>query len=425
MVETGNDSRGGLYAIVGDAAFLACSWTWCIGMYLPAVLLRDYGIWSFVAFALPNCIGAAAMAWWIGDSERSRQFVVTHAWAIRVFSYVTIAFQWFFAAWLLRNLGFSVWTLGAIAAGVATYLTVPVRLLDDKPRRIVSVLVWCVSVALLATWAIMNQDQATTANLPRPLLDARTWTGHTGSHVAPLAAVCLLGFSLCPLLDVTFHMTVQRSKAPRATFALGFLVMFIVMILGTLLYGAQLVRDGAASAVSIAPAGVAWLVVFHMAVQLAFTLASHERGVTQEVAGLDRAPTRGVSMAVPVATVIGVVLALIATMAGPLPAWQPPPPKGDAALPGLTNMEFIYRGFMTFYAVAVPLYVLGCAAPWRGRRAGWSLHRGMILGAGLLGAMPLYYLGFVARRSENLWYGVGVVMVFGAVAACVPGGKRA
>jgi hypothetical protein len=390
-------------------------------MYLPAILLRDYGAWSFAVFAVPNCIGAAALAWWIRSPQASRAFVATHAGAVRWFSYVTIAFQWFFAAWLLRNLGLSAWTLGAVAAGVAVYLSLPVRLMDDRPRRIVSVLVWLASAGLLAAWAAMNPSDATLAGLPGPLLNEATFTNHVGSHLAPLAAVCLLGFSMSPLLDGTFHLTLQRSASPRAAFGVGFLLLFAAMIVGTLFYGAALVRDGGGTGVSISPAGVAWLVVFHMALQLAFTLAAHERTVSQELAGLESAPTRGPAMAVPVATVVGVVLALGTTLISGNLAVQPAIQPGNVVLPALTNTEFVYRGFMTFYGAIVPLYVLGCAMPWRGRSPGVSLNRLIVLGLALLVVVPTFYMGFVMRWSAGLWIGVAVIVLAGTMAGMAPG----
>src|SRR4051812_22981962 len=41
------------------AIFLGVSWTWVIGMFLPVLLVRDYGLLGWVVFAIPNVIGAA------------------------------------------------------------------------------------------------------------------------------------------------------------------------------------------------------------------------------------------------------------------------------------------------------------------------------------------------------------------------------
>ena len=51
-------TRGPLAAVLWGA-FLGCSWTWVIGMILPALLLRDYGLYGWFVFAVPNVLGAA------------------------------------------------------------------------------------------------------------------------------------------------------------------------------------------------------------------------------------------------------------------------------------------------------------------------------------------------------------------------------
>ncbi|MDB5325177.1 MAG: hypothetical protein JWM57_746, partial [Phycisphaerales bacterium] len=86
------------------AAYLGASWTWCIGMFLPVLLIRDYGPWAWVIFALPNVIGAGAMGWVMRSREMSHDYTIRHASACRLFSFVTIAFQLFFALWMLPRL---------------------------------------------------------------------------------------------------------------------------------------------------------------------------------------------------------------------------------------------------------------------------------------------------------------------------------
>src|SRR5678815_2030036 len=71
------------------ATFLASSWTWVIGMFLPVLLVREYGIWAWVIFAIPNCVGAAAMGWTLRTREQSLAMVQSHAAACRIFSLVT------------------------------------------------------------------------------------------------------------------------------------------------------------------------------------------------------------------------------------------------------------------------------------------------------------------------------------------------
>ena len=81
-------------------AYLACSWTWCIGMFLPALLLRDMGWAGFLIFAIPNVLGAAAMGWVLTSRSDSVRFVEKHASAIEWFSIITLGFHLFWILWL-------------------------------------------------------------------------------------------------------------------------------------------------------------------------------------------------------------------------------------------------------------------------------------------------------------------------------------
>ena len=43
-------------ATVAWGLFCSNSWTWCIGMYLPVILLRSFGWPGFLAFVIPNVL---------------------------------------------------------------------------------------------------------------------------------------------------------------------------------------------------------------------------------------------------------------------------------------------------------------------------------------------------------------------------------
>ncbi len=83
------------------AFFLACSWTWCIGMFLPVLLVRNWGIWGWVVFAIPNIIGAAAMGWVIRSRDVSEHILERHRLAIAIFSLITVAFHIYFVYWFV------------------------------------------------------------------------------------------------------------------------------------------------------------------------------------------------------------------------------------------------------------------------------------------------------------------------------------
>src|SRR6476661_4754696 len=67
---------------LGWAAYLGMSWTWCIGMFLPVLLVRDYGFWGWLVFAVPNVVGAAAMGWVMNSRHRSQRVIDSHRLAL-------------------------------------------------------------------------------------------------------------------------------------------------------------------------------------------------------------------------------------------------------------------------------------------------------------------------------------------------------
>src|SRR5205814_8241141 len=81
---------------LGWAIYLGMSWTWCIGMFLPVLIMREYGIAGWFVFAIPNVLGAAAMGWILKDSTRSYSVALAHEHATAAFSLLTIAFHAFF-----------------------------------------------------------------------------------------------------------------------------------------------------------------------------------------------------------------------------------------------------------------------------------------------------------------------------------------
>src|SRR5690242_19014571 len=85
------------------AIYLAMSWTWCIGMFLPVLLVRDYGGWGWILFAIPNVLGAAAVGWLYRSMDRDR-VTAAHAPAMTAFSIVTAGFQIFLACWVIDKL---------------------------------------------------------------------------------------------------------------------------------------------------------------------------------------------------------------------------------------------------------------------------------------------------------------------------------
>src|ERR1051325_2490171 len=93
------------------AFFLACSWTWCIGMFLPVLLVRNWGIGAWFVFAIPNVIGAAAMGFVMRSRQQSEDILINHRMAVAVFSLITIAFHIYFVYWFVGNRLMTPWLL--------------------------------------------------------------------------------------------------------------------------------------------------------------------------------------------------------------------------------------------------------------------------------------------------------------------------
>src|SRR5688572_2660873 len=84
--------------------YCANSWTWCIGMYLPVIMIQRFGWLGFFAFAIPNVIGCAAFGYVMKTRARSEAIVAQHRTAMTWFSVITVAYHMFFVVWLLAEL---------------------------------------------------------------------------------------------------------------------------------------------------------------------------------------------------------------------------------------------------------------------------------------------------------------------------------
>lgn len=351
------------------AIYLGVSWTWCIGMFLPVILVRDFGLWAFFAFAVPNVLGAAVMPFVLGGAEKSREMVAAHRGAMVSFSRVTIAYQAFFAGWMLPQLlGWWTVTIYAVLVGMLLFA---VR--KDREFAKMTAAVWAVSIGL-AVW------MATRGELTLPAakgIDA----------AAMLVPVCFVGFLLCPYLDLTFHHALQRSEeeggkaASRGAFVVGFMAVFGSMIAFTLLYAGALLEDRA---------WAGYLVGVHLMLQLSVTVVLHQvrSGVRTErvVTRRGEAPPRPPAF-LPFLAVFFVL---------GLGAFFTPMVWGREA------GEWVYRTFLAFYGLMAPAYVLlriVRPAPMR------------LLGGAVLTALPFYAVGFYGTNPFWLIPGVGVLLM--------------
>jgi hypothetical protein len=384
---------------MGTAAFLACSWTWCIGMYLPVLLLRDFGWVSFVLFALPNCLGAACMGVFLWRRTSAASLAGAHAHAVLAFSLVTALFQvWFLTALGARaalspsHAGAPAWAWQAcIAASVAGLLLGCLASGGPRSRAIASWLTLLASAALLLLWlAGPSPDGAAPTHTEPPAGLAGRALGLSG-----LAAACLFGFALCPYLDATFLGA--RRDTPGAAgsraFLVGFLVLFPVMILWTLFYGWRALREGADDPRD----AFAWPILAHIGLQTTFTAGVHvARAIptAREVAGRWVWPfVLGVPLAgVPLGLALEVTLE-------------------TTSYAGLSAFEVAYRVFMAFYGLVAPAYVYLCVLGPDGIRHSPDRRSWIVLSAAVALAAPCYWLGFIEGQARWLVPGVAIVLM--------------
>jgi hypothetical protein len=330
-------------------------------MYLPVLLIRDFGGWGWVAFAVPNVAGAAAMGWVLRRPEASLQITTNHLAACAGFSWTTIAFHAFFATWLIRALA------GVEGLAVLALVTAAIWVLArrDTWAMLVGGVVLVISLDVMLFLFMQNALRVPIWPVTRP------------ADLAGLAAACFLGFLLCPYLDLTFHR-VRQSTTPgeaRVAFTLGFGLIFLAMILATLLYAHLLIP------VLVGP--VLAVLAVHLINQSGFTLAVHLRELTRRSGPLSAA---------------GVVGCLAAGGLG----------LSDFASTAPDGGEMIYRLFMGFYGLVFPAYVWLCIVPDRGRERPTGRSVAMWLIA-VLAAGPFYYIGFIQGRMA--WVIPGVLLV--------------
>ena len=187
------------------------------------------------------------------------------------------------------------------------------------------------------------------------------WTGvNTGlapaglpERLSPEALVAFgfaaaVGFACCPYLDATFLRARASTDVAtgRAAFTLGFLGVFLSMIVGSLLYAGLLIPAFAGEEVELSPV---WRIVLgvHLLVQIAFTLACHlrERGELDPQGRHLLVPAVLLLFALAAVLLAGVRLGALASVERPAG-----PTVGEAA----------YRFFLLAYGMVFPAYVWLC-----------------------------------------------------------------
>lgn len=372
------------WSILTTATYLACSWTWCIGMFLPVILMRDYGPWSFAAFAVPNVLGAALMGVVLMQPGASRSLVLRHGGTIRWFSFITLAFQWFFAIWLLMGVGVGVEGLVVVVA-IFGMSAIPIA----NAHRI-AVALWCASIACASWWF--------TSAAPTMPWHA-TFPSAKPSALLYLSPICLFGFTLSPYLDGTFHLALQRLPGWRGSiaFLLGFGILFLAMIAFTFCYAPAIIDAANNRGATLGPQWATLPVIVHIALQLGFTMTLHFK---ERLPGSETIPELQISIASDSSAgpILGIILGAVAFL------------FSKHGYADLSLTETIYRLFMSFYALFFPAYVWLCMIPtWRAGEP-TSRHIKTWLVACALAA-PAFWMGFFEHQEIYLLPGLGVVLL--------------
>ncbi len=187
-------------ATAGWGLFCACSWTWCIGMFMPIILLRDFGWPGFLVFAIPNVLGCAAFGYVLRNAGRRAELLQQHQRAAVLFSATTIAYHMYFMAFLATMIARGAPRTTLIALGLPAGIYLAGYGFSWMPQR-----AWPAAAAALYAASIAVFMGVGTATL-----SATQWSGTlTTTDLLCLAPALVFGFLLCPYLDLTFKRALE------------------------------------------------------------------------------------------------------------------------------------------------------------------------------------------------------------------------
>ena len=386
------------------ACYLAASWTWVIGMWLPVYLTRDFGWPGFVVFAVPNVIGATA----VGVAFRPRRglaaapaqaFFERHRGAIHWFSFATICLQLYFCGVLAREHltelpGAPMGSVSMSMAGVVVLAIIvacmPIRIALAAAALVIAASIGC------AVGAVLTADELPAFALP-PLRGEATQASFL--PLVLTAPAIWLGFLACPHLDATILRIRRDAPDPTGLYAfiMGFFGFFLLMILMTLGYAGRLLQDG-----TLSP-----FIVGHILLQASFTMGVHARAMVTGSAF--RKFNKHVERLGPARRRIAFALFALALM----------PALGTAARdmrlpftrPGYSSVRMLYDSFMALYAIVFPAYLWICTVPKT--PAARSSKRARLTGFGVacMIALPGLALGVIGPFDWAIPVGVGAVLV--------------
>ncbi len=330
-------------------------------MFLPIILVREFGWPGFLVFAVPNVLGCAAFGYVLGDASRRASLLSRHRPAMVLFSATVLGYHMFFAAYLATMVA------GDSSVTLAWALVLPAGVylagygLSWLPAR-----AWLPVAAVLYAGSMMAFAYLGTAPLR-----AIEWSGAlTSTDLACLAPVFVFGFLLSPYLDLTFHRALDSSPSRHAFAVFG--VAFVPILLLT-----------AASRGGFTPA-----LVGYIAAQSIFTVAAHFRELRAASWPRGRGP-RWALLALPAAAA-GLVL-----------------------LPG--DGENTYLRMLGLYGLIFPAYVLAFMA----RRGGGAprMPELLLYGAAMLAFAPVLEVAFIHKITWPAVIPVAAMIIWAGWAA--------
>jgi hypothetical protein len=331
-----------------------------LGGFFPLILSRDYGWPALAAFTIFNVVGAMAMGFYFKQRAQQQGFEGKHRPAISLFSFVTIAYQLFFIAWLGESIGQPLLLAVVLLIAFAIY----------RSKGLITywaLLFYLISIGLFVGFLGTNW----------PPVDISP-KGYWSHALLPLA----IGFIFSPYLDITFHRAYRSSDNPKVSFGVGFGILFLSLLSFVFFYAGSLGDIFFKQAV---PAAIIYPVIGFLVLQIAFTIAAHSSELcTQQYLK----PSR----------LAGVIAMFSVFCVGLLTLLK------DTTIP-LVNLpleETLYKSFLFFYSLVFPLYLL------LGKSKSTFL---WILGI----CTPAYSLGFLVGGDYSYGLTIGVVIMASAL----------
>lgn len=396
------------------ALFLACSWTWCIGMFLPVLLVHDFGWPGWVAFAVPNVLGAMSVGFVFKAQGLAALTADRHAIAMRWFSVVTILFHVAFLSWIL-TLALPQLAVPLNEIVVGGIPVVPASMGGEFGAIVVTGALFLLALLLsgmrTAGWllgsVVVYAFSITVAAMAMQYGEGEVFSlaEATGDEAFPAilgaAPILALGFLTCPHMDLTILRTrheLQGAAGTRA-FVLGFGVFFLSMIALTLAYAPGFLV-GATSGFIIA----------HIAGQAVFTMSAHLR----ELRTCSIEHDRGAGF--PPLLALTLVLAFVCLSA--------------VRLSYTGNGQTMYELFLSPYALVFPAYVWIVMVPHKRltRGADWAstrIARLVVFGIAVILASPVLWMASVGEPKRWALAPIGVAVVLVAPLGLAVVRKRA